>query len=414
MMAEKSLENIRFWISLFELSSSAWSDGEYVESQVQSSLVIAKLDQVQLACTRGAMAFEPGPEQKLVLQACKEMEQQIMYYDASKSARRKKHVPMSDSHLKKNHGWSAALVEAQLRQCLASNHKGSNIPHETREQLSIDAGIMFYRSLRALEGPSGPPGSTPPSDSTADTPPPALASSVDSSVSTPQGDDKAALPHRISYLLSLFKLGVQLLETCPALMQHIRSKLYVASDSGTLAVDFIGWTGRARKVLGQMEREFREVEGHPHSFSWKIMDMQEKGAQLMLLAAKDEMKWIKLMVDSDSSNSKTRFGISNAEVSAIATWASHRANEGLVDVAGRNVFRLLRGTTNRWQISVKEFGMDELKLVLAAQRVGSYIYSHLADEATKLEEVLDQLQALQDGTKGAAETIVKAALIELS
>ncbi|KAM0747655.1 hypothetical protein T439DRAFT_93927 [Meredithblackwellia eburnea MCA 4105] len=116
------------------------------------------------------------------------------------------HGIRSDIYIKRNYLWSSSSVVKRLKSILSVGTEscGGSFVHASMEQLSLNAGAMFFRSLVVGAASKKP-------------------SPLD----------------QLEELLSLFHLGLELRRKFPQLLNHRRSEFYAAIDSGTLDVDWV-------------------------------------------------------------------------------------------------------------------------------------------------------------------------------
>ncbi|KAM0746707.1 hypothetical protein T439DRAFT_329411 [Meredithblackwellia eburnea MCA 4105] len=378
-------EEIAAWLSSFALSFAAMVDSDYVHAKLNPTC-LKKVDQMLLQISRSIKrSSEPegNAEQQILLGSCYQIRRNLMLLDSRRTfITENEHVPMSDAYLYRYHQWKPSGAEQRLRHCLtvalAAESSNLELPPEMIEELSIDAGLLFYRSLTASCSSRTPPET------------------------------------QISHILSLFKLGVELRSRCSSLFSHVRNQLLVASNSPTLEVDFVAFTGRARVRLLELVSELEAIENESLEQTWlpEIQKMLEAGAEILLRDAKMELEWVQAAFESGSE-------LSTTELSAIGLWASGCALRSLTSVAVKSFRQQVQAAELDEKFCIWSFTHKDLQVLLNAYRVGSFVYGHLVESVLELESAISHLvpgdeQVDEDFEMGTAELLVKAALLELS
>ncbi|KAM0746699.1 hypothetical protein T439DRAFT_329405 [Meredithblackwellia eburnea MCA 4105] len=368
----KEREVLDFLILNFNFSSIAgFSDGDwqYLSQGTHSKGMLA-FSRFQVHLGQTIVANYPDVlDGGRTLEMCRELGLQILFCDSKVASGQDGYIALPDIFLKKAYQWSSRAVEKQLR-WLLSNGGAPALNHAEREQLSINAGTMFYRSLREDKSKTGTP--------------PLI---------------------QLEHLLSLFELGTKMLQKLPEIMEHQRSAYYVAADSGTLELDWIMWCSRARLRTNELANMLGEEDWSLYDLRWRMFRFREKLFEIVLVAS---WKDLECMADSLLSDA----ALNSSELSVIALWAAHRSHLGIPRLATENVRRRFLGC-KAGEVVVPQLQKRHLELLLAAFKIGSFVYASLPAQVTILERDIQEISLLDPMMSHFAQEMVSAALQEL-
>ncbi|KAM0746687.1 hypothetical protein T439DRAFT_383745 [Meredithblackwellia eburnea MCA 4105] len=350
------------WIDVFRVGVTAMNDGEPFHSENWNPEMILNFDKLRLGVMSGMEGDLAEKERDKTLRRARvfeEVGEEIRFIDAKATIKKKVHASLTNSHLTKHHRWNSRMSEGDLRDYLATGCPP--LPEEVLNRLSIDMSVIFYRGLQGRGG-------------------------------------EAPLTH-LKSLLSLLSLGFSLRKASPSLFQHRRRETFTTCEGGDLRDDFASWVGRARIKVRELVREI-EVEdggvGIAGEVAREVGDVLEEAREVMLWGALDGIAWLKSVLSHKNGVATRTRPFSSAETEAIASWSSYRAQEEVVEVGIENVRRLLSRQNQDLNevVVVQEFGMEELKIMLAGQKIGSFIFGYLEEESQKLERAIEDLWEL--------------------
>ncbi|KAM0752724.1 hypothetical protein T439DRAFT_181244 [Meredithblackwellia eburnea MCA 4105] len=329
-------EEYPMWMNLLRMKCSSADDADSPYHPV----VLPMVDGLRLM----ALSTSTDKEEKRRLEREAGL---IRILDVTQCLKTQQQLLLSDEYLATTHQWTETAARGRLKQFLSSTEELSSFHgDEELAMLSSDATVVILRGAAKARNQDSIPA--------------------------------------IRRLLALLQMGDRVRLESPRLWHCARD------DGSTFGREHCQFVGRARILLGELVTCL-DPETVAGGLVEEVEMAMESQRLVMLHGIVEDLLWIDSLTVSES--------ISTFEAEALASWASYRLREGVVDVAVENVRRMVSNVDHHHPNHLcidPSFGLAQLKLLLAALRGGSFVSPVLGEEASKLKVVVDELSAVQE------------------